>query len=193
MSSTTAGASTATAAAGAGSPKTGKGSKPKAGKKAPSHPTYSAMIHKAVAELKDRNGSSKAAILKYLMAHYKLGANTNKINSQLRMALKKAVTKGELKQVKGSGASGSFRLGEKKSASSAKKRHTSTKPGARKHKSPSRGSSKKPKAEKKTKSPKKPKAPKAKAAKKRPASKSAKPKKAKKSKTSSSKAKKAVA
>ncbi|KAJ1355405.1 hypothetical protein KIN20_012799 [Parelaphostrongylus tenuis] len=150
------------------------------------------MIHKAVAELKDRNGSSKAAILKYLMAHYKLGDSTNKINSQLRMALKKAVTKGELKQVKGSGASGSFRLGEKKSASSTKKNvflHTSKKPAARKHKV----ASKKPKAEKKTKSPKKAKTPKAKTAKEGTASKTAKPKQANKPKTSSSKAKKVVA
>ncbi|KAJ1372902.1 hypothetical protein KIN20_035210 [Parelaphostrongylus tenuis] len=193
MSSTTASAATTTAAAGAASPKTGKGSKPKAGKKAPSHPTYSAMIHRAVAELKDRNGSSKAAILKYLTAHYKLGDNTKKINSQLRMALKKAVTKGELKQVKGSGASGSFRLGEKKSASSAKKRHTSKKPAAKKHKSPSKAASKKPKAEKKAKSPKKTKAPKAKSAKKSPAGKAAKSKKAKKPKTSSSKTKKGAA
>ncbi|KAJ1372904.1 hypothetical protein KIN20_035214 [Parelaphostrongylus tenuis] len=88
------------AAAGAGSPKAGKGSRSKSGKKAPSHPTYSAMIRKAVTELKDKSGSSKAAILKYLLAHYKLGDNIAKVNSQLRVALKKSVMKGELKQVK---------------------------------------------------------------------------------------------
>ncbi|KAE9411644.1 hypothetical protein Angca_010159, partial [Angiostrongylus cantonensis] len=52
--------------------------------------------------------SSKAAILKFMLSQYKLGGNVAKVNSQLRIALKKAVAKGELKQVKGSGASGSF-------------------------------------------------------------------------------------
>ncbi|KAJ1348904.1 hypothetical protein KIN20_004311 [Parelaphostrongylus tenuis] len=191
MSATAASAAVAMGAAtGTGSAKVGKGSKSSAVKKAPSHPTYSAMINKAVAELKDRSGSSKAAILKYLMAHYKLGGNTNKINSQLRMALKKAVAKGELKQVKGSGASGSFKLGEKKSAPSTKEKHSSKKPAAKEHKSSGKAASKEPKVEKKAKSPKRAKAPKAKTAKKRLAGKTTKPKKVKKPKISSSKVKK---
>uniref|UniRef100_A0A0K0CTY4 H15 domain-containing protein n=1 Tax=Angiostrongylus cantonensis TaxID=6313 RepID=A0A0K0CTY4_ANGCA len=202
--------SAAAAAAAGSSPKVAKASKPKAAKKAPSHPTYSAMIRKAVSELKDKSGSSKAAILKFMLSHYKLGDNVTKvnllpalatrfifslkrdllqINSQLRIALKKAVVKGELKQVKGSGASGSFRLGEKKSGAVAKK-HAGKKPAAKKHKS-SKVATKKPKAEKKAKSPKKAKAPKAKTAKK-PVSKAAKPK-AKKAKVSGSKTKKVKA
>ncbi|KAJ1372900.1 hypothetical protein KIN20_035201 [Parelaphostrongylus tenuis] len=139
------------------------------------------MILKAVAELKGRNGSSKAAILKYLMAHYKLGDNTNKIETQLRMAHKKAVMKG------GEGDRGIRKL------QARWEKDMSKKSAVREHKSPSKAASEKPKAEKKTKSPKKAKVPKAKAAKTRPASKTAKPKKAKNSKTSSSKAKKAVA
>ncbi|KAE9414387.1 hypothetical protein Angca_002795 [Angiostrongylus cantonensis] len=179
----------AAAAAAGSSPKVAKASKPKAAKKAPSHPTYSAMIRKAVSELKDKSGSSKAAILKFMLSHYKLGDNVTKINSQLRIALKKAVVKGELKQVKGSGASGSFRVGEKKAGAVAKK-HAGKKPAAKKHKS-SKVATKKPKAEKKAKSPKKAKAPKAKTAKK-PVSKAAKPK-AKKAKVSGSKTKKVKA
>lgn len=58
------------------------------------------------------------------------------INAHLRLALKRGVTKNELKQVKGTGASGSFRLGEKKVAAAAK---------------PKKVAAKKPKAEKKTK------------------------------------------
>ncbi|EPB72184.1 linker histone H1 and H5 family protein [Ancylostoma ceylanicum] len=81
------------------------------------------MIRKAVAELKEKSGSSKAAILKYILQHYKLGDNVTKINAQLRLAIKRGVIKGDLKQVKGSGASGSFKLGEKKAAApKAKKR-----------------------------------------------------------------------
>ncbi|VDO44214.1 unnamed protein product [Haemonchus placei] len=104
------------------SPKPAKASKPKTAKKAASHPTYSAMIRKSISELKDKSGSSKAAILKYMLAHYKLGENVTKINAQLRLALKRGVVKGDLKQVKGSGASGSFRLGEKKAAAPAVKK-----------------------------------------------------------------------
>ncbi|VDM55607.1 unnamed protein product [Angiostrongylus costaricensis] len=96
-------------------------SKPKEAKRALSHPAYSTMIRKAVSELEEKSGSSKAAILKFMLSHYKLGDNIAKINSHLRVALKKAVVKGELKQVKGNGASGSFRLGKKKSVSAAKK------------------------------------------------------------------------
>ncbi|KAK6047966.1 linker histone H1 and H5 family protein [Cooperia oncophora] len=80
------------------------------------HPPYSEMVHKAIAELKDRSGSSKAAILRYLVQNYQLGDNVNKINTNIRLALKKGVEKGELKQVTGTGATGSFKLGEKKAA-----------------------------------------------------------------------------
>ncbi|WKX96233.1 hypothetical protein Q1695_012577 [Nippostrongylus brasiliensis] len=154
-----------------------KASKPKVAKKAPSHPTYSAMIRKSVSELKEKTGSSKAAILKYMLANYKLGDNVTKINAQLRLALKRGVVKGDLKQVKGSGASGSFKLGEKKAA--APKKVAAKKPAsAKKPKSPKKAVAKKPKAEKKAKSPKKAKTPKAKSAAKKPkvAAKATKPK-----------------
>ncbi|XGW10006.1 hypothetical protein V3C99_011908 [Haemonchus contortus] len=175
------------------SPKAAKASKPKTAKKAASHPTYSAMIRRSISELKDKSGSSKAAILKYMLAHYKLGENVTKINAQLRLALKRGVVKGDLKQVKGSGASGSFRLGEKKAAAPAAKKSVTKKPaGAKKPKSPKKKAApaKKPKAEKKAKSPKKAKAPKAKTAKKTTA-KTSKPK-ATKPKTSKPKAVKKV-
>lgn len=49
-------------------------------KKAPaSHPTYSSMIRKAITELKEKGGSSKAAILKYIAQNYKLGDNVTKV------------------------------------------------------------------------------------------------------------------
>ncbi|KAL3106912.1 hypothetical protein niasHT_010827 [Heterodera trifolii] len=100
----------------ASKPKSPKVSKSKAPKvktaKAPSnHPPYSSMIKKAIAELKEKKGSSRTAILKYLMSRYQLGENATKINSSLKLGLKRGVVSGELKQVKGIGASGSFRLG----------------------------------------------------------------------------------
>ena len=99
--------------------------KPKSAVK--SHPTYSDMIKKAVNELKEKKGSSRAAILKYILANYKVGNNFPQVNSHIRQALKKGVASGSLKQTKGTGASGSFRVGEakkpvvKKAAPSVKK------------------------------------------------------------------------
>lgn len=57
-------------------PKKGKGAKAKTGGKSKatsSHPAYGDMIRKAITTLNDKKGSSKAAILKYLMSNYKLG------------------------------------------------------------------------------------------------------------------------
>uniref|UniRef100_A0A914YAU4 H15 domain-containing protein n=1 Tax=Panagrolaimus superbus TaxID=310955 RepID=A0A914YAU4_9BILA len=45
--------------------------KPKAAKgEHPSHPPYASMIKKAISELKEKKGSSKAAILKYISKNY---------------------------------------------------------------------------------------------------------------------------
>eukprot|EP01083_Nonionella_stella_P081146 223395_1 len=82
-------------------------------KKVASHPTYSAMIKSAITTLKEKGGSSKAAILKYILSNYKVGDNIKTVNAHLRMAINRGVKSGALKQVKGHGASGSFRLGDK--------------------------------------------------------------------------------
>ncbi|PIO70407.1 linker histone H1 and H5 family protein [Teladorsagia circumcincta] len=164
-------------------------------KRMPPHPTYAAMIKKSIIELKERSGSSKAAILKYILAHYNLGDNATKVNNQLRLALKRAVIKGELKQVKGVGASGSFRLEEKKAAAPKTTRKPAARKGAAKKpatakspkepKTPKAAAAKKPKAEKKAKTPKKAKAPKMKTAQKPAATKKvAKPKTPQKTKAS---------
>ena len=41
-------------------------------KKPAEHPTYAVMIGAAIAALKDRTGSSRQAILKYICANYKV-------------------------------------------------------------------------------------------------------------------------
>ncbi|KAI1731351.1 linker histone h1 and h5 family domain-containing protein [Ditylenchus destructor] len=81
-----------------------------------SHPTYVDMIKEAITELDDRTGSSKAAILKYVVQKFQVGSNMTMINSHLRLALKRGVATGVLKQTKGIGASGSFRIGGKVAA-----------------------------------------------------------------------------
>lgn len=84
--------------------------KPAAAKKPADHPKYIDMITAAIAALKERTGSSRQAIVKYIKGNYKVGDGCD---THIKMALKRGVASGALKQVKGSGASGSFKLVEK--------------------------------------------------------------------------------
>jgi len=88
------------------SPAKKKVSKPRA------HPPCAEMVLAAVAALKDRKGSSLAAIKKYISANY--NCDIEKLNTHIKTAVKNCVAKGSLVQVKGQGASGSFKLGTKK-------------------------------------------------------------------------------
>ncbi|XP_056017360.1 uncharacterized protein LOC130053805 [Ostrea edulis] len=149
------------------------------------HPKYIDMIKAALGSLKERGGSSRQAILKHLMANYKVGNDVNSINAHLKMALKNGVKKGALKQAKGKGASGSFKLGDKPKAEQKPKAKKVAKPKAAKPKKAAAAAKpKKAAVEKKVKktpkkpaAPKKAKTPKKKAAAKKPAAKA--PKKAK--------------
>jgi len=142
-----------------------KATKPKA---PAAHPKYNEMISKAIDALGDRKGSSRQAILKFISANFKVGDSAN---VHLKLALKRMVKSGELKHVKGSGASGSFKLAEKPKAPAkkpAKKATPKKKPAAKR--TPKKAA-KKPAAKKAVK---KPAAKKAKKAAK-PAAKKAKP------------------
>ena len=87
-----------------------KKAKKAAVKKPADHPKYSEMIAAAVGALKERSGSSRQAILKYINANYTVGDNAA---THVKLALKRMVVAGALKQVKGAGASGSFKLADK--------------------------------------------------------------------------------
>ncbi|CAG9531649.1 unnamed protein product [Cercopithifilaria johnstoni] len=91
-------------------------------KVAKTHPSYSQMIKEAITALKDRKGSSRAAILKYISRHYQLGDNGKRVHSQLRLAIKKGIATGKLTSAKGAGMNGSFRLGTRVEKKGAKKR-----------------------------------------------------------------------
>ena len=161
------------------------GEKKKAAPKKPAdHPKYSEMIAAAIGGLKERTGSSRQAITKYIQANYKV---SDSANTHIKLALKKGVASGAFSQPKGTGASGSFKLVKKeapKKPKVAKKKPAAKKPAAKKP------SAKKPAAKKATpkkaakKSPKKAKKPAAKkpaakkAAKKTPKKKPAAKKKA---------------
>merc|ERR1711970_437439 len=109
--------------------KTKKVAKPKV---APAHPKYSVMIAAAITALKDRTGSSRQAILKYICANYKVDAA--KAGQHLRMALKAGIKKGTLKMAKESGkGAGKFKLVKVEKPKKAVKRK---KPAAKKAKKP---------------------------------------------------------
>merc|ERR1712107_368242 len=149
-------------------PKAKKATKPKA---PAAHPKYSVMIAAAITALKDRSGSSRQAILKYICANYKVDAAKAAVHG--RMALKRGVAAGSLKMARASGkGAGSYRLGEKAKAA---KKPKAKKPAA-----------KKPKAKKATKKPA------AKKAAKKPAAKKAKKPAAKKPAAKKPAAKKAA-
>ncbi|XP_073500374.1 histone H1.0 [Phyllobates terribilis] len=149
----------------------------RASKKSTDHPKYSDMIVAAVQAEKSKSGSSRQSIQKYIKNHYKVGENAD---SQIKLSIKRLVTSNVLKQTKGVGASGSFRLAKgdepKKPAKKAKKE-------VKKVASPKKAAAKPKKAAKSPAKAKKAKAPEKKAkkvTKKKPAP---SPKKAKKTKT----------
>merc|ERR1712088_974405 len=78
-------------------------------KKAAAHPKYSVMIAAAITALKDRTGSSRAAILKHVVANNKVDAA--KAATQVRLALKRGVAKGAFKMASAKGKNaGSYKL-----------------------------------------------------------------------------------
>ncbi|WP_395239452.1 histone H1/H5 family protein, partial [Salmonella sp. s54412] len=79
--------------------------KAKASPKNADHPKYIEMIIAAIKNTKERNGCSRQAILKYIKANYKVSHN---VELYLKLALRK--DNAALVQVKGTGASGSFKL-----------------------------------------------------------------------------------
>ncbi len=88
-----------------------------------SHPPYASMVKAAVAELNERSGSSRQAILKLLTAKYSLGPNASKV---VNNTLKKLCEEKELVHAKAGtvGANGSFKLASK--AAPIKKEATKT-------------------------------------------------------------------
>ena len=153
----------------------------------PAGPSTLDLVKKAIAQLKDPKGSSGAAIKKQIAA-----SGDIKSNVLVNKALTKGVQTGILKQVKGTGANGSFKLdvakqqqaekskaakakalarkkekAEKSKASKAKKAAASKAKKAQKKKAVKKPAAKKPATKKKAPKPKK-------AAKKPPAKKVAK-------------------
>lgn len=128
-------------------------------KKPAEHPKYIDMITAAITTLKERTGSSRQAIVKYIKANYKVGDNAD---VHVKMALKRGVASGALTQPKGTGASGSFKVVKK---AEPKKKPAAKKPAAKKP-AAKKAAAKKPAAKKSTPKKKKPATKKASSAKK---------------------------
>merc|ERR1711942_154043 len=127
---------------------------PKKAKAPAAHPKYSVMIAAAITSLKDRTGSSRQAILKYICANYKVDAA--KAAVQIRLALKRGVAKGALKMARASGkGAGSYKVVKAEKKPAAKKAAKKPKKAAKKPaaKKPAKKAAKKPAAKKAAKKP----------------------------------------
>merc|ERR1712025_1515811 len=113
----------------AAAPAPAKAKAPKKKQAKPTHPPYSVMIIAAIKALKERGGSSKRSILKHIVANYKVG---DQASIRLNIALRKLGKSGKLKQVKGVGARGSFRIPPKAPSGKPRGRPKSKKPKAKK-------------------------------------------------------------
>ncbi|MCP4234556.1 MAG: histone H1/H5 family protein [Aestuariibacter sp.] len=144
---------------------------------APAHPTYASMVAAAVGALKERTGSSRHAIKKYVKGNYDVKDNAD---LHINRALKNMLAKDVLVQAKGC-----YKLAKKPKEAAKKPAAKKPKAAAAKKTAAKKPAAKKP-AAKKAKSPKK--------AAKKPAAKKAASKKVKKSpKKAATKAKKPVA
>merc|ERR1711990_1249530 len=110
-------------------PKVKKAAKPAA------HPPYANMIVAAIKALKDKKGSSRQAILKYVVANNKV-ADADKAAVRVKLALRKLVAAKK--------GAGSFKLpakepaAKKPKAKKAKKPKAAKKPAAKKAKKPAK-------------------------------------------------------
>jgi hypothetical protein len=74
------------------------------------HPPWADMMCAAVQSLNEKHGSSMSAIKKYILSHYTIDIDANKITPMLKRGLKAATASKKLRHVKGHGLAGSFKL-----------------------------------------------------------------------------------
>ncbi len=95
-------------AAPAAAPKVKKVAKSAGTKPKSSNPTYLQMIVAAIKTLKEARGSSRAAILKYIVATYNLEPKA--ASQRANLTLRTAIKDGQLKHGK---STGTFKIGDK--------------------------------------------------------------------------------
>jgi len=99
-------------------------------KSAPEHPPYKEMIKEAILALKDRNGTSRPALKKYIKANYK-GVDTDSFDRLFNAALRKGHETNEFTFPKGT--SGTVKLAKKEPAAkpATTKKPVAAKPAAK--------------------------------------------------------------
>ena len=156
-----------------------KPAKAKKAAKPAAHPPYASMITAAIKGLKDKKGSSRQAILKYIVANNKVDAA--KAGVRVKLALRKMVAAKKVVAAAAAGkkGAGSFKLPAKEPKAKKPKAKKAKKPAAKKPKAAKKPAAKKAKkpAAKKAAKPKAAKKPAAKKAAKKPAKKAAPKKK----------------
>merc|ERR1712048_130681 len=111
------------------------------------HPAYASMITAAIKALGDKKGSSRQAILKYVVANNKVDAD--KAAVRVRLALKKMIESKKVVSAAAAGkkGAGSFKLPAKAPAEKKVKKPAAKKPKAAK-KAAKKPAAKKPAAKK---------------------------------------------
>jgi histone H1/5 len=100
-------------------------------------PAFRQLIVEAIEKLADRSGSSRQAIIKYVMANNAATAvDERQASKRVTLSLKAGIKQGWLEQAKGVGASGSFKLGSTSSRPLSSKKITVSKVAAKKTKQP---------------------------------------------------------
>ncbi|KAF2225230.1 linker histone H1 and H5 family-domain-containing protein [Elsinoe ampelina] len=102
-----------------------KASAPKKSSSTAAHPTYQDMIKEAVIQLKERNGSSRQTLKKYVMANNSLGNISDAVyTARFNQALAKGSENGTF--VRPKGASGPVKLGKAPAATKTAKASSPT-------------------------------------------------------------------
>lgn len=101
------------------------------------HPPTYVMVKNALVTLKDRKGSSRQAIIKYIDSNYKINTNDSKFKSALKRAINHAVAEGKLVKIKGSfKLSGNEKAVKKPKSTGVKKSSVSAVKKSKKPKAP---------------------------------------------------------
>ena len=116
------------------------------------HPDLMEMIHAAIVALKEPNGSSRRAIVNYIMANYNVGTDQKAITSSVKDALKSSIQKGLLKAIP---KVDDKRATEAPQAAEDQKANSPMRTEASEAKAPKTTEAKKPTTAKRAKSPKK--------------------------------------
>merc|ERR1712000_324624 len=96
--------------------------------KTSSHASYQDMITDGIMNLKDRNGSSRQALKKYVRANNNITVSDNMFDALFNKSLKSGVEKGVFEQPKG--PSGGTKLAKKKPAAATEKKPAAEKKAA---------------------------------------------------------------